>query len=87
MARTWGGVGLIGLGLLMPVQQEACLTFLGVSACESKMYTPGLAAAVGLIGTGTLLATVWADVPAAPSIDVGVDPARGGWWATKTFGW
>ena len=28
------------------------------------MYTPGVMAAVGLIGAGVMLATVWAEVPA-----------------------
>ena len=75
MARTWGGVGLIVAGLLMPVQQETCLTLFGFTDCVTKTYTPGVAAAVGLIGTGTLLATIWSDVPAN---SVGFAPLPGG---------
>ena len=83
MARTWGGVGLMGLGLLMPVQREACLTAFGESICATDMYTPGVVAAAGLIGTGVMLATVWSDVPAAPSVELGPGRIQIG----KTIGW
>ena len=32
-ARTWSGVGLIALGLFMPIQKETCVSFIGVSGC------------------------------------------------------
>lgn len=84
MGRTWGGVALIGVGLIMPVQQETCVTLFGVEAgCVTEAYTPGIAAAVGLIGTGVLLATVWSDVP-ANAIDFGIAPGRV--QVGKTFG-
>ena len=75
MARTWGGVALIGVGLVMPIQQEKCAAIFGISACVTEMYTPGVVAAVGLIGAGVMLATVWADVP-ANAIDLQVAPDR-----------
>lgn len=76
MARTWGGVALIGVGLAMPIQQETCLTLFGVeAACATEMYTPGVAAAVGFIGAGVMLATIWSDVP-ANVIDFGIAPGR-----------
>lgn len=85
MARTWGGVALIGVGLLMPAQQETCLTLFGAEAgCVTELYAPGIAAGVGLIGTGVLLATVWSDVPVRPSIDFTVAPDRVE--VGKTFG-
>lgn len=83
MARTWGGVALIGVGLIMPIQQEKCAAIFGISACVTEMYTPGVVAAVGLIGTGVMLATVWADVP-AHAIDLRVAPDR--IEVGKTFG-
>ncbi len=83
MARTWGGVALIGVGLIMPIQQETCATLFGLSACVTEMYTPGVVAAVGLIGAGVMLATVWADVPAnAVNLRVAPDRIEVG----KTFG-
>lgn len=72
MARTWGGVGLILAGLVVPVgvKREA----FGQSRTE---YHPGgVVVAVGLVGAGVMLATVWADVPANPSIDFAVTPDR-----------
>ena len=76
MGRTWAGVALIGVGLIMPVQHETCVTLFGVKAgCVTEAYTPGIAAAVGLIGTGVLLATVWSDVP-ANTIEFGIAPSR-----------
>ena len=85
-ARTWGGVILMSVGLLMPVQQEICVvTLFGSAGCATKMYTPGVAAAVGLIGSGVLLATIFADVPARPSVDFTITPDRV--QVGKTFGW
>lgn len=75
MARTWGGVALIGVGLVIPIQQEKCAAIFGISACVTEMYTPGVVAAVGLIGAGVMLATVWADVP-ANAVDLRVAPDR-----------
>ncbi len=95
MTRTWGGVGLVALGLLMPMQQEKCVTVLGlevplagplvegVVGCLTEIYTPGVVAGIGLAGTGIMLATVWSDVPAAPSLDVG--PGRIA--VSKTLAW
>ena len=85
-ARTWGGIALIGLGVLIPVQQETCISVFGSSvACVTEMYTPGLAAAVGLVGTGVLLATVWSHVPAQQSMDLTITADRV--QLGKTFGW
>ena len=83
MARTWGGVALIGVGLVMPVQTETCLTLLFSTACRKDMYTPGVVAAVGFITTGVLLTSVWSDVP-ANAIDFGIAPGR--IRVGKTFG-
>ena len=95
MTRTWGGVGLVALGLLMPMQQEKCVTVLGlevplagplvegVVGCLTEIYTPGVVAGIGLAGTGIMLATVWSDVPAASSLDVG--PGRIA--VSKTLAW
>ena len=75
MARTWGGVALIGVGLIMPVQHEVCLVSLFGSTCVKETYTPGVIGAVGLIGAGVMLATIWSDVPAN---SVGFFPLPGG---------
>ena len=82
-ARTWSGVGLIALGLFMPIQKETCVSFIGVSGCVTEPYTPGIAAAAGLIGTGTLLATVWSSVPAN---SLAFTPLRGGGKLAASFG-
>ena len=41
---------------------------------------------LGAMGLGAVIAMLPDDSPMA-DIDVGVDPARGGWRATKTIGW
>ena len=41
---------------------------------------------LGAMGLGAVIALLPDDSPMA-DIDVGVDPARGGWRATKTIGW
>ena len=84
MTRTWSGVGLLALGLLMPFQQETCVTVLGLEVgCVTEVYTPGVVVGVSLSGIGVMLATIWSDVPAAPSLDVG--PGRIG--VSKTLAW
>ena len=57
-ARTWSGVGLIALGLFMPIQKETCLVSVLVSGCVTEPYTPGIAAAAGLIGTSLVVLNV-----------------------------
>ena len=51
--------------------------------CVTETYTPGIAAAAGLLGTGILLATVWSDVP-ANAIDFRIAPGR--FQVGKSFG-
>ena len=60
------------------------MTFLGEKipgSCETS--ASGVVVAAGLITGGILLATVWSDVPAAPSIDFGPGRIQVG----KTIGW
>ena len=80
MARTWGGVGLIVAGLVVPVGVER-----GIGTYKRTEYHPGgVLVAAGLVGAGVMLATVWSDVP-ANSVDFGVAPGRVR--VGKTFGW
>ena len=67
----------------MPIQKETCIFSVLISGCVTEPYTPGIAAAAGLIGTGTLLATVWSDVPAN---SLAFTPLRGGGKLTASFG-
>ena len=83
MGRTWGGVGLMAAGLFVPL---GCLSASGVDEWGSwscEMTARGVVVSAGMIGSGLLLATVWSDVPAAPSIDFGPGRVRVG----KTFSW
>ena len=75
--REMVGVAQAGLGAQQPV---ALLVLLDVGALvvgpqHREAFIRGIAAAVGLIGTGVLLATVWSDVP-ANAIDFGMAPGR-----------
>lgn len=83
MARTWGGVALIGVGLIMPVQHEVCIVSVFGSVCAKETYTPGVVGAVGLIGAGVMLATIWSDVPAN---SVGFVPLPGGGRLSTSIG-
>ena len=85
MGRTWGGVALMVGGLLVPVQTETCVVLFGSGGCVKETYALGVAIAVGMIGSGLLLATVWSDIPANPSIDFAVSPDRV--QVGKSFGW
>ena len=54
MGRTWGGVGLIVAGLVVPVGVKR-----GVGVYERTEYHPGgVLVAAGLVGAGVMLATV-----------------------------
>lgn len=79
MARTWGGVGLIVAGLVVPVGVER-----GIGTYKRTEYHPGgVLVAAGLVGAGVMLATVWSDVPAN---SVGFTPLPGGGRIGASFG-
>jgi hypothetical protein len=79
MARTWGGVGLIVAGLVVPVGVER-----GIGRYKRTEYHPGgVLVAAGLVGAGVMFATVWSDVPAN---SIGFAPLPGGGRVGASFG-
>ena len=98
-ARTATGAILIIAGIFTPFNWgERCpageeISYLGYDcyADATKEVTaeyagPGrLVAGLGMIGVGTMLATVWSEVPVGNSIDLRITPDRV--QVGKTFGW
>ena len=83
VGRTWGGVGLMVAGLLL-VRQKCDGVRSGDLCLGSVTWMGGsTVGGLGVSTLGVLLATVWADVPVAPSID----PSRGTVAFSKTVWW
>ena len=82
MGRTWAGVAMLGGGAFLAAHAatSTCATtsfasaFLDTQTC-GQAWTK-LGAGLGVVTVGVLLATVFSDVPARPSIAVDVGPGR-----------
>lgn len=82
--RTWAGIAMMAGGLFVPVSVERRAVIFGQTVSDTDYHAGGIAAAVGLMGGGVLLATVWSGVPVR---SVAVAPTRGGVRASASVGW
>ena len=91
MARTWGGVGLMGGGFLSIAGGNAyyasCDPYYDYY-CDDRRALSSVLAVSGLamMGIGALVATIWSDV-AVERVALDVHVTRGGMMASRSFGW